>query len=153
MKQMGQEDLKEKRVAPQSSILAWRITWTEEPGRLQSTEWWRVRHDWSDLARIPGGPVVKNPPANAGDTCSIPGLGRSYMWGGTETRGLQLLPACYFGNAYWRLQAMRLGQEVEITKENYHLQCCQTEEIIAIRGKLKWLGGVLPNIQNQLHLI
>ena len=28
---------------------------------------------------LPGGPVVKNPPANAGGTGSIPGLGRSYM--------------------------------------------------------------------------
>ena len=32
---------------------------------------------------------------------------------------------------------MRLGQEVEITKENCHLQRRQTEEITAIRGKLK----------------
>ena len=31
---------------------------------------------------IPGGPVMKNPPANAGDTGSIPGLRRSHMpWG------------------------------------------------------------------------
>ena len=31
---------------------------------------------------FPGGPVVKNPPANARDTGSIPGLGRSHMlWG------------------------------------------------------------------------
>ena len=29
------------------------------------------------LQAFPGGSVVKNPPANAGDTCSIPGLGRS----------------------------------------------------------------------------
>ena len=28
---------------------------------------------------FPGGPVVKNPPCNAGDTSSIPGLGRSHM--------------------------------------------------------------------------
>ena len=28
---------------------------------------------------FPGGAVVKNPPANAGDTGSIPGRGRSYM--------------------------------------------------------------------------
>ena len=28
---------------------------------------------------FPGGPVVKNPPANAGDTGSIPGQGRSHM--------------------------------------------------------------------------
>ena len=33
-----------------SSILAWRIPWTEEPGRLQSIGWQRVRHDWSDWA-------------------------------------------------------------------------------------------------------
>ena len=29
-----------------SSILAWRIPWTEEPGRLQSTGWQTVGHDW-----------------------------------------------------------------------------------------------------------
>ena len=29
-----------------------------------------------------GGPVVKNPPCNAGDTSSIPGLGRSHVPGG-----------------------------------------------------------------------
>ena len=32
-------------------ILAWRIPWTEEPGRLQSIGSQRVRHDWSDIAR------------------------------------------------------------------------------------------------------
>ena len=34
----------EKGMATQSSILAWKITWTEEPGRLQSTGLQRVRH-------------------------------------------------------------------------------------------------------------
>ena len=33
---LGQEDPLEKEMATHSSILAWRITWTEEPGRLQS---------------------------------------------------------------------------------------------------------------------
>ena len=33
---LSQEDLLEKRMATHSSILAWRIPWTEEPGRLQS---------------------------------------------------------------------------------------------------------------------
>ena len=33
---LGQEDLLEKEMAPHSSILAWEIPWTEEPGRLQS---------------------------------------------------------------------------------------------------------------------
>ena len=35
-----------------SSILAWRIPWTEEPGRLQSMGSQRVVHNWSDLAHI-----------------------------------------------------------------------------------------------------
>ena len=39
-------------MATHSSILAWRIPWTEEPGRLQSMGSQRVRHNWSDLARM-----------------------------------------------------------------------------------------------------
>ena len=39
----------EKGMATHSSILAWRIPWTEEPGGLQSMGSQRVRHDWSDL--------------------------------------------------------------------------------------------------------
>ena len=39
------EDSLEKGMATHSSILAWRIPWTEEPGRLQSMGSKRVRHD------------------------------------------------------------------------------------------------------------
>ena len=42
---LGGEDLLEKEMATHSSILAWRIPWTEEPGRLQSTGLQRVRQD------------------------------------------------------------------------------------------------------------
>ena len=42
---LGGEDLLEKETKTQSSILAWRILWTEEPGRLQSMESQRVGHD------------------------------------------------------------------------------------------------------------
>ena len=42
---LGQEDPLEKRTAPHSSILAWRIPWTEEPGGLQSIGSQRVGHD------------------------------------------------------------------------------------------------------------
>ena len=42
---LGWEDLLEKGIATHSSILAWRIPWTEEPGRLQSTGSQRVGHD------------------------------------------------------------------------------------------------------------
>ena len=34
-------------MACHSSTLAWKIPWTEEPGRLQSTGSRRVRHDWA----------------------------------------------------------------------------------------------------------
>ena len=44
---LGREDPLEKEMATHSSILAWRIPWTEEPGRLQSTGWQTVRHDWA----------------------------------------------------------------------------------------------------------
>ena len=36
----------EKAMAPHSSILAWKIPWTQEPGRLQSMGSLRVGHDW-----------------------------------------------------------------------------------------------------------
>ena len=42
---LGQKDPLEKRMATHSSILAWRIPWTEEPGGLQSIGSQRVRHD------------------------------------------------------------------------------------------------------------
>ena len=42
---LGWEDPLEKRMATHSSILAWRIPWTEEPGGLQSMGSQRVRHD------------------------------------------------------------------------------------------------------------
>ena len=43
---LGQEDLLEKEMATHSSILAWKIPWTEEPGGLQSMGSQRVGHDW-----------------------------------------------------------------------------------------------------------
>ena len=126
----------EKAMAPHCSTLAWKISWMEEPGGLQSMGSLRVRHHWatslslftfmhlrrkwhptpvflpgesqgqgslvgcrlwgrteSDTTEatwqqqqqqqqtynkvLPGGSVVKNPPANAGEAALIPGLGRS----------------------------------------------------------------------------
>ena len=43
---LSQGDPLEKEVATYSGILAWRIPWTEEPGRLQSMGLQRVRHNW-----------------------------------------------------------------------------------------------------------
>ena len=43
---LGWEDPLEKEMETHSSVLAWRIPWTEEPGRLQSMGSQRVRHEW-----------------------------------------------------------------------------------------------------------
>ena len=45
VRSLGWEDAMEKGMATCSSILAWRIPWTEEPGRLQSIRLQRVGHD------------------------------------------------------------------------------------------------------------
>ena len=76
----------EKEMATRSSVLAWRIPWTEKPGRLQSMGSHRVGHDWSDLAAVA---VIIFLPSYAllrlfwwlsgkeSDAGSTPGLGRS----------------------------------------------------------------------------
>ena len=45
VRSLGWEDPLEKEMASHSSILAWKISWTEEPGGLQSMGSQRVRHD------------------------------------------------------------------------------------------------------------
>ena len=46
---LSREDSLEKGMATHSSILAWRIPWTEKPGRLQSIGLQRVGHDWAHM--------------------------------------------------------------------------------------------------------
>ena len=45
VRSLGQEDPLEEEMATHSSIIAWEIPWTEEPGRLQSMVLQRVRND------------------------------------------------------------------------------------------------------------
>ena len=56
---------------------------------METTQFSRAskEQDWG----FPGGAVVKNPPANAGDMGSSPGLGRSHMPRSNEARAPQLL--------------------------------------------------------------
>ena len=56
LQSQSQEDPLEKEMATHSSILAWRIPWTEEPGRLQSTGSQRVEHN---LVTKPPPPLFK----------------------------------------------------------------------------------------------
>ena len=46
VRSLGQEDPLEKGMTAHSSILAWKISWAEEPGELQSMGSQTVRHDW-----------------------------------------------------------------------------------------------------------
>ena len=66
---LGWEDSLEEKMASHSSILAWKIPWTEEPGRLHP--WTHKESDMTEHAHIwlwgfPGGSLLKSPPANAG---------------------------------------------------------------------------------------
>ena len=63
----------EKEMATHSSVLAWRIPGTGQPGGLPSMGSYRVGHDLSDLAAADG----KASAYNAGDSGLIHGLGRS----------------------------------------------------------------------------
>ena len=52
IRSQGQEDSLEEGMATHSSIPAWRIPWTEEPGRLQSMVLERVRHSWATFTHF-----------------------------------------------------------------------------------------------------
>ena len=52
VRSLGWEDPLEEGMASHSSILAWRIPWTEEPGRLQSMGLHGVKEDWRDLSHM-----------------------------------------------------------------------------------------------------
>ena len=74
---LGWEDPLEKGMATHSSILAWRILWTEEPGGLQSMGPQRVGHDWRHWAHThkPLQPFSVSFPC-----CSILDLGKLYIF-------------------------------------------------------------------------
>ena len=57
----GQEDLLEKEMTTPSSILAWGILWTEEPGRVQSMGLQRLRRSWVTDAHNEWGQNPENP--------------------------------------------------------------------------------------------
>ena len=71
---LGWEDPLEKEMASHSSTLAWKIPWTEKPGRLQSMGLQRVRHDWATSLHFHGGPVVETP------CCQYRGTGLISGW-------------------------------------------------------------------------
>ena len=66
VRSLGQKDPLEKGMATNSSIFAWRIPWTEEPGGLQSMGSQRVGHDWVTNAFTLGFPGGKESSCQSG---------------------------------------------------------------------------------------
>ena len=116
VRSLGREDALEKEMATHSSILAWRILWTEEPDELS----------WSPLSGLKGvqpplpfgetcGSAGKESACNVGDLGSIPGLGRSpgegksyplqYSWASLIVQLVKNLPAM------WETWVQSLGRE------------------------------------------
>ena len=80
---LGQEDPLEKEMPTHSSILAWEIPWTEEPGKLQSMELQRVGHDSVHththtyiypLPRGPPSPQPLTPPSRSSRSSTLSSL-------------------------------------------------------------------------------
>ena len=65
VRSLGQEDPLEEGMATHSSILAWRVPWTEEPGGLQSMGSLRVQLNCATLTPFSGGAQVSTPPPAA----------------------------------------------------------------------------------------
>ena len=115
---LGREDPLEKEMATHSSILAWKIPWTDVPGRLQS-----VHGVTKSRTRLSGftslhflAPMIKNSPANAGDirdVGSVPGLRRSP--GGRHSNHSSIL-------AFNFLKVLTV---VKYTNKTYHLIICK----------------------------
>ena len=99
----------EKAMAPHSSALAWKIPQMEEPGRLQSMESLRVRHDWAtSLSRIGegnGNPLqcscLENPRDGGAWWAAICGVAQSWTWPkwiSSRIANLCLVLLCFWEN-------------------------------------------------------
>ena len=79
----------EKAMAPQSSTLAWKIPWMEEPARLQSMGSWRVGHDWATSLSLFTfmhwrRKWLPTPVFLPGESQGQGSLVGCHLWGGTE---------------------------------------------------------------------
>ena len=112
-------------MATHSSVLAWRIPGTGEPGGLPSTGLHRVRHDCSDLAAAAAvGSSDKESTCNAGatgDTGSIPGSGR-YPGGRRKWQPtLVFLPGEAHGQRSLAGYSPRGHKELDMTEATEHV--------------------------------
>ena len=153
VRSLGWEDPLEKEMAIHSSTIAWKIPWTEKPGRLQSMGLQRVGHNWATLlllkqtfetrgngipSLLTGGEICDYPHTCGGSECKesacsaghpglIPGLGRSPG----ERNGNTLQYSClenYMDRGPWRATVhglQRVGHDWVTNSNNTRVQCCQ----------------------------
>ena len=80
---LGQEDPLEKEMATHSSILAWKIPWTDEPGGLQSMGPQRVGYNWGTLEGN-GSPLqyscLENPVDRGAWWAAVHSVAQSWTW-------------------------------------------------------------------------
>ena len=114
---------------PVSSTLAWKIPWTEEPGRLQSMESLRVGHDWeTSLSRFTfmhwrrkWQPTPVFLPGESQGRWSLMGC---HLWGRTESDTTEAT------------QQQQQQQQAELTN-HWPIQSCRYENKI-LSGTYKW---------------
>ena len=119
---LGWEDPLEKEKANHSSTIAWKIPWTEEPGRLQSMGSQRVRHDWAILLYItfPCDSAGEESTCNVGDLGSIPGLGRSPG----EGKGYALQYSGLENSVDWTVHGITKSPTHSLS--DFHFQVCHS---------------------------
>ena len=116
---LGREDPREKGMATHSSILAWRIPWTEEPGGLQSMELQSVGHDWASTTftstwgtSCPAERWIPNHTGSLNPSLNI--LGGCDMWGFLKSAVQARARYCWAG----RVEASEENQELKSVREN-----------------------------------
>ena len=93
-----------------------------------------LRQRWVDLD-FPGGPVVKNPPANTGDAGLLPDLGRSLMPRSNEARVPQLLSLCALEPVSCKKRGRRRGEPAHRSEEEPLLAATRESPCAATKAR------------------
>ena len=123
-KDQCKDETSEKAMAPHSSTLAWKIPWTEEPGRLQSMGWLRVGHKWAislSLFTFMHGRRKWQP-----TPVFLPG----------ESQGRWGWWAAVYGVAQSRTRLKQLSSSSSSKDENWHQRFCAFKDALCWRNHL-----------------
>ena len=127
---LGWDDPLEKEMVTHSSILAWRIPWMEEPGRLQSTGSQRVGHDWATSLSLSLSLGVSSQPRDWTRVSCIAG-GFFTIWatreGGSTIEESRESQRRSHGSKFTQLVRLVCIQFDSRTRDyNHHFWCCES---------------------------